>query len=287
MEQSKAKLLDHQYGKSRVRVMKVLRDGDTHRIKELTVSVVLHGDFESNYTAGDNGNIVLTDTMKNTANALAHQHLGAEAERFAVVLAQHFLKKYPQVKRVNIHTAERVWERLDIQGKPHAHSFNGSGNARPTVSVTARADGTAPEIESGIEDLLILKSAGSGFENYPKDEYTILPETKDRILATSLAARWIWRGEPAAGYVAANQTILAAMMEPFALNYSPSVQTTLFQMGEAALAVCPEIERVHLAMPNKHYIPINLEPFGLQNRNEVFLPTDEPHGQIEATIGRA
>lgn len=288
MDSAKAKLLDHQYGKSRVRVMKVLRGGEgaAHRIKELTVNVSLNGDFERNYTAGDNANIVLTDTMKNTVNALAAEHLGEETEPFAVLLARHFVTMYPQVKTAFIDLAERLWEPLTIQGKPHPHSFDGSGGARPTVRAAATAGGGDSPLESGIEDLLILKSAGSGFENYPKDKYTTLPETGDRILATSLTASWMWQSEPTTGYPAANRAILAAMLEPFAQNYSPSVQTTLFQMGEAVLAACPQISLVRLAMPNKHYLPINLAPFGLPNRNEVFLPTDEPHGQIEATIGR-
>ena len=141
-------------------------------------------------------------------------------------------------------------------------------------------------VESGIEDLLVLKSTASSFKDYPKDEFTTLPETDDRIFATSLAATWTWSGEPA-DYRTANETVLAALLRPFALNHSPSVQTTLFQMGEAALAACPDIARIHLAMPNKHYLPIDLGRFGRENRNDIFLPTDEPHGQIEATLTRA
>lgn len=267
-----------------MRVLKVLRDGPIHTVKELTVSVRLSGDFETSYTAGDNRLIVLTDTMKNTVNALAKDLLGPETERFAVALAHHFLAKYPQVQRVSIDTSERVWSRLTVDGAPHAHSFRGADAARPTCRVVATAG--ALEVQSGIADLLILKSAGSGFEGYPKDEFTTLPETKDRILATSLDARWTWASPPA-DHSAANAAIVDAMLKPFAENYSPSVQTTLYQMGEAALAACPEISQIHLAMPNKHYLPINLAPFGRENANEVFLPTDEPAGQIEATLARA
>jgi urate oxidase len=279
-----AKLLDHQYGKERVRVLKILRDGATHTVKELAVSVLLSGDFESSYTAADNGKVILTDTMKNTVNSLAKKHLGLETERFSLALANHFIAKYPQVQKAVIETQERVWKRLTVQGAEHAHSFSGDQQSRPTTRVSATAAGA--EVSSGVEGLLVLKSTGSGFENYPKDEFTTLPETKDRIFATSLDARWHWTLEPA-DYLMANHAILAALLAPFALNYSPSVQTTLFQMGEAALEVCAEISSIHLAMPNKHYLPVNLAPFGQDNANEIFLPTDEPHGQIEATIGRA
>jgi urate oxidase len=280
------KLTDHRYGKSRVRVLKILRDGATHSIKELEVAVALSGDFDSSYTApsGDNSKVVATDTMKNTVNVLAKRHLGAETERFSVTLARHLIAKYPQVGRAEITTRERIWERLTILGAAHPHSFINAENARPFTRVAATAQ--SEEIESGIEDLLILKSTESGFEGYPRCEFTTLPETRDRIFATSLAATWKWSAEPV-DYLAANSRIVTALLQPFALNYSPSVQTTLFQMGEAALEACPEISRIHLAAPNKHCLLIDLKPFGEGNENEVFLPTDEPHGQIEATVARA
>ena len=280
-----AKLVDHQYGKSRVRVLKVLREGERHTLKELDVSVRLSGDFDSSYTAGDNSQVVLTDTMKNTVNVLAKDVLGRETERFAATLARHFLDHYRQVHRVSIATWERRWERLSVDGAPHPHSFTQTPQARPTVRVAATSAGEIT-VQSGVEDLLILKSTASSFKGYPKDEFTTLPETDDRLFATSLAATWTWQDEPP-DYDAANATILAALLRPFALNHSPSVQTTLFQMGEGALASCPDIARIHLAMPNKHYLPIDLGRFGRENHHEVFLPTDEPHGQIEATLCRA
>jgi urate oxidase len=265
--------------------MKILRDGETHHIKELDVAVMVSGDFASSYTSGDNSSVVPTDTIKNTVNALAKEHLGAENERFALMLARHFLAKYPQVHRVEIEARERLWDRLAIDGAPQPHTFTAARSARPFARVEAMAE--SQQIESGIADLLILKSTQSGFAGFPRCEFTTLRETDDRIFATALSATWIWRADAApANFAQANAAILDALLEPFALNYSPSVQTTLFQMGEAALAACAEITRVHLAMPNKHYLLIDLAPFGLENRNEIFVPTDEPHGQIEATITR-
>jgi urate oxidase len=144
---------------------------------------------------------------------------------------------------------------------------------------------TEKTVRSGIRNLVILKSTGSGFENYPKDEFTTLPETADRILATSFSATWTFKEQPD-HYARANESILNAMLRVFANSYSPSAQTTLFQMGEAALAACVEISQLDLAMPNKHCLLINLAPFGLENKNEVFVPTDEPHGDITATVAR-
>jgi urate oxidase len=278
------KLTAHRYGKDRVRVMKVLRDGVTHSIRELSASIALEGDFESSYAAGDNALVVPTDTMKNTVNVLAHEHLGRENEPFALKLAAHFLAKYPQVGQVTVELEERVWGRLQIDGKPHPHSFAQAESERPFTRVVQSRDGTRVH-ESGVRDFTILKSTGSGFCDYPKCDLTTLPETKDRIFATRLQASWAWRSEPP-DYRAAYGAIIAAMLGPFAKQYSVSVQATMWEMGKAALTSCLEIASITLEMPNLHYLPIDLKPFGRENRNEVFVPTEEPHGQIEATITR-
>jgi len=278
-----AKLTGHRYGKARVRVMKILREGPVHTLKDLEVAAFLKGDFASSYTSGDNTKVVATDTMKNTINVFAHQHLGQDIERFALTLGEHFLTRYEQVHESEIQISERRWERLTVNGKPHSHSFAAGSEARMFTHVTC--SDAAQTVRSGIRNLVILKSTGSGFENYPKDEFTTLPETADRILATSFSATWTFKDQPD-HYGRANEAILSAMLKVFATNYSPSAQTTLFQMGEAALAACPEISELDLAMPNKHCLLINLAPFGLENKNEVFVPTDEPHGDIQATVTR-
>lgn len=277
------KLLSNRYGKARVRVMKILRHGDTHTIKEIDVTVLLTGDFAAAYTSGDNSKVVATDTIKNTVNILAKQHLGNEIERFGVSLGDHFLQGYPQVESATTEILETNWQRLQSGGRPHPHSFQAGSEARRwTRVVSTRA---AHTIQSGVRDLVILKSAGSGWEGYPRDEFTTLPETNDRILATSFDATWTWSSAPA-DYNVANDAILDAMLAVFANNYSTSAQASVYQMGEAALTTCREIARVDLKMPNQHCLLINLKPFGLENHNEVFVPTDEPHGQIEGSVVR-
>jgi len=278
-----AKLTGHRYGKARVRVMKILREGPVHTLKDLEVAAHLKGDFESSYTSGDNSKVVATDTIKNTINVFAKQHLSEEVERFGLILAEHFLSRYEQVEEADIQILERPWKRLNVNGEPHPHTFAAGSEARMFTGVSCSK--AAKAIRSGIRNLIILKSTGSGFENYPKDEFTTLPETADRILATSFSATWTFKEQPD-HYGRANEAILSAMLRIFANSYSPSAQTTLFQMGEAALSACPEISGLDLAMPNKHCLLINLAPFGLENKNDVFVPTDEPHGDITATVTR-
>jgi urate oxidase len=282
--QSDMKVVSHHYGKARVRVLKVFRDGAQHDLREIEVCVMLDGDFDDSFARADNSLVVPTDTMKNTVNVLAKDKLGAEIERFGVTLAEHFLARYRQVSRATIRVVEHPWQRMTIDGQPHAHSFCEAGRARPYAQIVAARGGTT--IESGIQDLLILKSTGSSFTGYPKDEFTTLPETKDRILATTMKATWCWSGVPT-DYRAANARLLDAMLKSFALAHSPSVQATLYWMAEAALAAVPEVSQVSLVMPNQHCLLVNLAPFDRDNANELFVPTDEPHGQIEATISRS
>ena len=277
------KLLNHHYGKAKVRVMKVIRAGTRHALKELSVSVMLKGEFDASYTRADNRLVVPTDSMKNTVYVLAKDELGEENETFGLAVGEHFLQTYSQIREVVISLSERTWDRMSLAGQPHPHSFLQNSPAQPTCRLVCSRTGLS--VESGIEDLLLLKTTGSGFEGYVKDKYTTLPETRDRILATKLKAVWSYAQTPSS-YSCTNKKILEAMLAVFADTYSPSVQVTLFQMGEAALKIAPEVSEIRLAMPNKHCLLVNLAPFGLKNENEVFVPTDEPHGQIEGTVTR-
>lgn len=277
------KLTQHNYGKVKVRVMKVCRAITRHSLKELEVSVMLRGDFDGSYTRADNRLVVPTDTMKNTVNVLAKEKLNTENEEFGLALGEHFLKTYAQVNQVEISLSERCWARMLVNGQPHDYSFLQKDASKPVARISCSR--TSLNVESGIEDLLILKTTGSGFADFVQDKFTTLPPTRDRILATKLNATWTYEKRPA-GYSETNHKIIEAMLSVFAVNYSPSVQVTLFQMGEAALKAAAEISKVSLAMPNKHCLLINLAPFGLENHNEVFVPTDEPHGQIEGTVSR-
>ncbi|HEX4119183.1 MAG TPA: urate oxidase [Verrucomicrobiae bacterium] len=277
------KLSHHSYGKAAVRVLKVVRGGARHSVKELEVSVMLDGRFGASYTHDDNSAVVPTDTIKNTIQVLALKYLGQETEKFGVVVVEHFVRTYSQVAAARVALRERQWQRMMIQGAPHPHSFLEAGSGIPIAEVTSTKGKTA--VVSGIDDLLLLKTTESGFEGFAKDPLTTLAETSDRIFATQLEARWTYRGKPAS-YGKSNARILRAIQNIFAGTYSPSVQSTLYQMGKAALSAVAEIQQITLRLPNKHYLPVNLAHFGLENRNQLFIPTDEPYGRIEGTVSR-
>jgi urate oxidase len=278
-------LVEDNYGKSRVRLVKVARHGDRHDLQEIEVKIAIEGDFETAHTVGDNSRILPTDTMKNTVYALARHSPEIEAiEDFALRLADHFLKENPQTSRVVIEIAEKLWERISVGGREHAHSFVKSGDEKRTTRVSATRDEAS--LESGIEDLLVLKTTGSGFSGFIKDRYTTLKETDDRIFATSVKVMWryparqapfksIWRG------------VRQMVLETFAEHDSLSVQQTLYAIGEVVLNAYDEITEISLSLPNKHCLLVDLSPFGMTNENQIFLPIDEPHGLIEARMKRS
>ncbi|WP_336488089.1 factor-independent urate hydroxylase [Methylobacterium nigriterrae] len=272
------------YGKSRVRVLRLARRGDRHEVRELTLGVMLRGGFAAAWTGADNRSIVATDSIRNIVNVTAARHVEADAETFAGHVAAVFLETYPQVEEVSVEASETRWLRRAIDGTPHGHTFTLDGNGTGHVGLRARRG--ASELRSGLRGYTFMKTTGSGFAGFVDDAYRTLPDAADRIAATSMDATWTWRGRPA-DYGTANALVLDTLLAVFGATFSHGIQDSMYRMGEAALAAVPEIAEIRLAMPNRHYVPVDLAPFGLDGRGAVFLPTDEPHGQIEATIGRA
>jgi urate oxidase len=264
------------YGKSRVRLMKLVRRDARHDLKEITLQILFQGDFASCYELGDNSKVLPTDTIKNTVYVLARKHEIVAIEEFARCLIEYFLKNNPQVSEVRIEVTEHLWSRIT------STAFTRASGQRTAVVTGTRDQMT---IEAGIGDLLILRSAGSGFEGYVKDPYTTLPETKDRIFQTTLFATWRYKSQTL-DFNAQWDGIRTTILDTFATHSSRSVQHTLHAIGEQVLGSFPEVTEIQLTMPNKHALLVDLSPFGLDNPNEIFLPTDEPSGYIEAKLVR-
>ena len=265
------------YGKSGIRLVRVDRAAADHAVSDLTVAVRLEGDFEAVHVRGDNSGLVATDTMKNTVYALAKELSGREIEDFALSLSDHFLRENPSLSGSEVSIEERIWARLS------SSSFEGSREERRTARAVRTRDTAV--LRSGLKDLLILKTARSGFSGFARDRYTTLPETSDRLLATSLTAEWTH--ESSAGPFAGRWMVVrSALLDTFAAHDSASVQHTLYAMGEAVLAAHAGIREIRLTMPNRHHVLVDLSPFGLTNDNEIFVATAEPYGLIEATVTR-
>jgi len=282
-------LTSDRYGKSRVRVMRVTRHDGHHDIAEWDVQVLLSGDFETAHTLGDNSKILPTDTMKNTVYSVARNSQAAAIEDYAKELIDFLLGRNPQVSLAEVVIESVLWKRLTVDGKPFPTAFMRGSDERQTATVS-RAQGQPFHIAAGLRDLTVLKSANSAFAGYIKDSLTTLPETTDRIFCTALKAEWTYTPAAIAAGLDFNKVrshLREAMIAAFAKHNSLSVQQTLYAMAEAALAHTDVIDQVYMRMPNKHCLLVDLSRFGQDNPNHIFVPTDEPHGTIEATVRRA
>jgi len=275
------RLGENNYGKQRVRILQVARHGDRHDIKELTLGIRLEGDYETAHTVGDNQKILPTDTMKNTVYALAKQHRIETPEDFCLRLAGHFLANNSQISRVRVEAVETLWARLPFGGKMHPHTFTRSSEEKRTALVSGERD--EKTVHAGIDGLVVLKATDSAFEGFLRDQYTTLKEDRDRILATVIHAKWLYRSETAE-FETTWHGVRRALLETFAEHDSKSLQQTLYAMGEIVLQKFPALSEIHLSLPNKHYNLVDLSAFRMDNPKEIFLPTDEPHGLIEATL---
>ncbi len=279
-----AKLGENRYGKSRVRLSRITRRGDRHDFNEWKVRVLLEGDFESSYTEADNSKVLPTDTMKNTVYYVARESKAETIEAYAMELGDYLLANNAQVSGVKVEVEERAWERMIFDGVPEATTFKLGGPEVQTVRAV-RDQGRAWSIQSGVDGLTILKTTKSAFTGYIKDKLTTLKPATDRIFGTSATVAWDYESA-VSDYTLVRARIVSALLKEFADHNSLSVQHTLFDMGKAALEAAPEIARIKLTMPNLHHLLADLSPFGLDNPNHIFVPIDEPHGYIEATVER-
>ena len=272
----------NQYGKAEIRLLHVARDGGTHEITDLNVSVALSGELTATHLSGDNSAVLTTDAQKNTVFAFAHEYGVGEIEDFALLLARHFVESQAAISFARVTVERYPWDRLG------GHSFARSG--REVRTATVSHDGSDSWVVSGLHGLTVLNSAGSEFWGFARDRYTTLADTTDRILATAVEARWRHArpvpGVEGSGWAESYSAARDLMLGAFADTHSYSLQQTLFAMGKRVLDGRPEIAEVRLSLPNKHHFEVDMSPFGLVNAGEVFYAADRPYGLIEGTVTR-
>jgi urate oxidase len=275
----------NQYGKAETRVVRVYRDSEPHEIVDYNVSVALVGDFDDVHVLGDNSRCLTTDATKNTVNAFAKEHADAarQPESYGLALARHFVDDVEQVSRARVRLEMYPWERLEHDGQPHPHAFVRDGGHVRTATVTY--DGDRSWVVSGVDELVLLKTTDSEFWGFYQDKYTTLQPTTDRIMATKAKVQW-WHAGADTDWGKSFDTVLGTLTSVFAGHHSLALQQTVYAMGAAALEAEPGIAEIRFSMPNKHHFVIDLSPFGLDNRNEVFHADDRPYGLIEATVRR-
>lgn len=276
----------NQYGKAEVRVVAVDRSSPRHEIVDLNVTTTLRGDFTAAHTAGDNAHVLSTDAQKNTVFALARDGIGSP-EAFALRLARHLAGAYPWITGARVAVESYGWERIAVGGVPHDHAFRRPGGEVRTAVATV--DGDEAHVLAGLADLVVLKTTGSEFWGFPRDRYTTLAETTDRVLATAVTARWRYTGADLA-WDDLFTGVRTTLLETFAATHSLALQQTLYAMGEAALERHPEVAEVRMSMPNRHHFLQDLSAFGLDNapgeRPVVYHADDRPYGLIEGAVVR-
>ena len=279
-------LTGHSYGKSKVRLTKVVRHAKRHALFEIEADIQLEGEFDRAYTRGDNANIIATDSIKNTVYVLAKEHSFSDVEGFAYTLGEHFVATYAQATAAHVELRQANWQRVEVGGEPHDHAFVSGGEDERVARVTARR-GAATERWGGLRNLRVLKTTNSQWHTFVTDRYRTLPDTRDRILATQVDADWRYTSAGGAGAFDRHvDAIRNAIIDTFANHASLGVQQTLLAMGEAALAACAQIDTISFELPNLHRIPFNLEPFGLKFEDDIFVATDEPYGLIKGIVNR-
>lgn len=273
----------NRYGKAAIHVVRVARHPDGHRVRDVMVAIALEGDFDAAHTDGDNSLVVATDTMKNTAFAFAKDHLDGSIDAYARDLAEHFLE-FVQVDRATVNVRGHDWRAIDVDGRPAPDAFVRGGEGIRIATASATRGGTS--MEAGIEDLVAMKTTRSAFSGFPRDRYTTLKETDDRLMATRITAIWRY-GSPDLDFEATYQAARTTLLEVFADHHSPSVQTSIWIMARAIIERHDAIDEVRMVLPNLHHWLVDLAPFGLANDGEVYISTTEPHGLIEATVRRS
>ncbi len=272
----------NQYGKAEVRVVRVTRDTERHEIEDLSITSQLRGDFDAAHRVGDNAHVVATDTQKNTVFAFAKDGVGTP-EEFLLRLATHFVDGFDWVTGGRWAAEQYSWRRIHVGDVQQGHSFVRGGTETRTAVVVR--DGGDVSVIAGLKDLAVMNSTDSEFTGYPKDRYTTLPETTDRILATSVTSRWRYNTLEV-DYDESFAEVRRILLETFATTYSLALQQSMFAMGTRVLEQRPEIDEIRFSLPNLHHFLVDLTPFGLENPNEVFYGADRPYGLIEATIER-
>ncbi|MGW4535645.1 factor-independent urate hydroxylase [Nocardia sp. NPDC004340] len=277
----------HQYGKAENRVVRIYRDTPRHEIRDLNVSSCLRGAFDEAHTVGDQGAVLPTDSQKQTIYTYAKSHGDGGIEDYGLALARHFTGEIEPVTSARIEIEEYAWQRVPVGGSGHDHTWTRVGPEVRTAAITVRGRGTDRRewVIGGVKDLVILKSTGSEFAGFLTDPFTVLEPASDRILATSLDARWRF-ATPPADWDAAYHGIRAALIETFATLHSKALQQTLYEMGRAALAAYPCLAEIRFSAPNKHHFAYDTGRFGVPNNGEVFHADDRPYGLIQASVLR-
>jgi len=270
-------------GESRLRMLRIVRRGDRHDARDLTVSIRFEGDFTTAYLEGRSSGIIPGETLKTFVYKTAREHAGAEIEVLGLALCRRVLETHRQVSRVRIEIAEQPWTRMDVGAKPQGQAFLLGGPEQRTVAVTS--NGTKTAVVSGIDQLVLMRTSGFLPRRPAPRADDGLDDAVQALLVGGLTAKWTYTNADVT-FGPYRQGVRAAITETFAMHAARSVQHTLYAIADVVLATYEEILDVTLAMHERPYRPADLFSADLENPDELFVAAEEPLGVVEVTVER-
>jgi urate oxidase len=299
------------YGKMRVPVYRVYATplidiqpipesqftGRSNTLLAMEADVEVFGrNFLPAYTQGDNSMVVATDSMKNFVLREAFAYEGATLEGYVEQLGSHLLTTYAIMESLRLTVRELPFQTISVpQGSGFANSevlFSRSHNDFATVTLDFTRENGQPVITShrcGQLDLELFKVTGSSFTSFVRDEYTTLPERKDRPLFIYLNVYWKYSdlkdmlSADHVRYVPAEQVrdLIQTVFHEFV---SESIQHLVYEMGRRLLLRFPQLAEVSFEGQNRTRDPMVSSDD--DEKRKVYSDPFPAYGLIKLTLSR-
>jgi urate oxidase len=269
------------HGESRLRMLRIVKRGDRHDPRDLTVSLRFEGEPAAAFVEGRADGLLPGETVKNMVHAAVREYGGKPIETLGLALTFAALERQPTITRARVEIAEQPWHRLEAGGKAQAQAFVRGGSERRTAIVTS--NGTQMSVVAGIRHLAILRSAGFAPPRPAADDDGSV-DGLPRLVLGELSAQWTYTSSDVT-FDPYRQGVRAALLETIAWHASRSVQHALYAAAEVILSSYEEIADVTLAFHEHPYRPADLLAAG--DEDDVFVAIDEPVGVVEVTVERA
>ena len=271
------------HGESRVRMLRLVRRGDRHDPRDLTVSLRFEGDFGGAFREGRPAGVIPGEALKTLVHTCARQHATGEIESFGLELCRRLLETHPQVAKVRAEVTEQPWLRMEVGGKAQGQAFVLGGPEQRGAAITS--NGTQIAVVSSIDNLTVMRTSGFMPSRPSAATDDVGDEGLPPLVVGALNIRWTY-STPDVTFGAYRQGVRSVVVETMALHASRSVQYTLYAIGDVLLASYPEISVVSLAMHERPYRPVDLFHANVENPDDLFVAVEEPVGVVEVTLER-
>ena len=264
-------------------MLRIVRRGDRHDPRDLTVSVRFEGGLAPAFLEGRADGVIPGETLKTLVHRVAREIGGEEIEAFGLALCERMLDAHKRLTRVRVEIAEQPWTRMQVGGKAQGQTFVVGGPEQRTATVTS--NGTQTAVVSGIDQLVLMRTAGFLPRHPARRADDGTEDAVQSLLVGSLAARWTYSNAEVT-FGPYRQGVRAAITETFAVHAARSIQYTLYAIADVVLATYEDILDVTLALHERPYRAADLFREDVENPEELFVAAEEPLGMVEVTVER-